>query len=495
MIRVDIHKTVSFSALSSAQVFVEMTDGAGISVFDERSFFDRAFARKVLQDYRQHELRDMAYMASRGAVLVCDETRGRLILAADSAGHSTFYYLLRQGQLIFSSRLQDLDEHFRFSLSARAAGEYLSCGFIAAPLSIFEGVFKLPPGGYLLLENGRIEVSVFRSSRFSPGSKTQSGYQQALESAFQSCLDKTPAGLPGLMLSGGYDSCLLGELLLRRYGRLSTWAIDMMGYNAATVDQARQMSRFLETEHTCLSVSARDYTDYFRKALALVEEPLFDLDFAVIRQATLAMGKSVRHVWHGFGSDEVLGERVADFRGVLADFAAHKGRSAWRKSFSVRQTGRAFLATKVPQELRAHYRLCEASGCCLVFPFFEPELVCVAARMPLQLMKNKKLLRSLSPRLDQKLPVRPREERGQLPALIKHVLVEGHKQALLADSFLAEFIKANDAGALFNRKNEDLLLRMTVFLVWKQERDRRLSRSSSVRVCGAEKGDAGAACD
>lgn len=61
-----------------------------------------------------------------------------------------------------------------------------------------------------------------------------------------------------------------------------------------------------------------------------------------------------------------------------------------------------------------------------------------------------------------------------MPALIKHVLIEGHRESLLADSFLAEFIKNNGSTAVFDRKNEDLLLRMIVFLVWKQERDRRL---------------------
>ena len=474
VIRIAVDKKVLLSSLRPKQTFVEVRDGAGIAVFDERGFFDQAYAREALELYQRHEFGALRQIASRGAVLVCDETRGRLFLVADSAGHSTFYYVLRQGELFFSSRLQELDEYFCFDLSRRAANEYLACGFISAPLTAFDGVNKLPPGGYLLFENGRAKVSVCQKTRISVGNKEPDCYQRELESAFQSCLNRTADAQPGLMLSGGYDSSLLGELLLRRFGRVRTWVVDMMGYNAATVRQAQEMSRILGTEHSCIPVSARDYMGYFRKAMALIEEPMLDLDFPVIRQVVLAIGHKARHVWHGFGSDEVLGERVVDFKGALTHFAAQKGRSAWKGKLSVREIGQAFLATKIPQELRAHYRLCEATGNCLVFPFFEPELIRVAARMPVSLMKGKQLLRGMSPRLRQLLPVRPREERGQMPALIKHVLIEGHRESLLADSFLAEFIKNNGSTAVFDRKNEDLLLRMIVFLVWKQERDRRL---------------------
>jgi asparagine synthetase B (glutamine-hydrolysing) len=496
VIRLAVDKKVSLSSLCPKQDFFEVLNGAGIAAFDERGFFNRVYAREALELYQRHELGALRQIASRGAVLVCDEVRQRLFLVADSAGHSTFYYLLRQGELIFSSRLQELDEYFRFDLSERSTDEYLACGFISSPLTVFDGVGKLPPGGYLLLENGRVQVSVCRKTKIPASDKVSDNYQRELEAAFESCLARTADAPSGLMLSGGYDSSLLGELLLRRYGRLRTWVVDMMGYNAATVRQAQEMSRILGTDHSCIPVSARDYMGYFRKALGLVEEPLLDLDFPVIRQAVLAIGNKAQYVWHGFGSDEVLGERVIDFKGALTLFAAQKGRSSWKGKISVRQIGQAFLATKVPQELRAHYRLCEASGTCLVFPFFEPELISVAARMPINLMKNKRLLRGMSSRLHQLLPVQPREERGQMPALIKHVLIEGHKESLLADSFLAVFIKKNGASAIFERKSEDLLLRMIVFLVWKQERDRRLSLVFfDPRSSGASRGEISVARD
>jgi len=77
-----------------------------------------------------------------------DASRRRLFLARDRMGKKPLYHTVAGPYLVFASELKSLVRHpsVERHLSARALRAYLSFEYVPAPLSIYEGVFKLEPG-------------------------------------------------------------------------------------------------------------------------------------------------------------------------------------------------------------------------------------------------------------------------------------------------------------------------------------------------------------
>jgi asparagine synthase (glutamine-hydrolysing) len=92
------------------------------------------------------------------AFAMWDQARGRLLLARDRVGIKPLYYAsLRDGGIAFASELTALIEHPQVGrkLSSSGLESYFFSDYVPAPLSLIEGVSKLPPGHYLEWEAGQ----------------------------------------------------------------------------------------------------------------------------------------------------------------------------------------------------------------------------------------------------------------------------------------------------------------------------------------------------
>lgn len=81
-------------------------------------------------------------------VAILDLNQRKLVLARDRLGKKPLYYTtLADGTLAFGSELKCLTvvPGFRAQVSAQATHDYFAFGYVPAPASIYEGVFKLPP--------------------------------------------------------------------------------------------------------------------------------------------------------------------------------------------------------------------------------------------------------------------------------------------------------------------------------------------------------------
>jgi len=93
------------------------------------------------------------------ALALWDANRERLILGRDRIGEKPLYIRREPGRLFFASEMKSIlqlsDVPRRLNLSALE--EYLALGYVPAPLSLIEGIEKLLPGHYLVVEQGGIE--------------------------------------------------------------------------------------------------------------------------------------------------------------------------------------------------------------------------------------------------------------------------------------------------------------------------------------------------
>ena len=91
------------------------------------------------------------------AFALWDAPNQRLFIARDRFGEKPLYWGIFGNQLLFASEPKVLLAHpdVRPGLNLNALRQYLSFDYIPAPLSIYEGINKLPAAHTLTLEAGR----------------------------------------------------------------------------------------------------------------------------------------------------------------------------------------------------------------------------------------------------------------------------------------------------------------------------------------------------
>ena len=97
------------------------------------------------------------------ALAVLDERAQRLLLARDEAGMKSLYWSFNESGFLFGSEIKAL---LAYELKAPVADPvavrtYIRAGFVPVPRTGFQGIEKLPPGGWLVLESERVRHGHF----------------------------------------------------------------------------------------------------------------------------------------------------------------------------------------------------------------------------------------------------------------------------------------------------------------------------------------------
>ena len=126
--------------------------------------FRSASDTEVLPHLYEEYGKDMVqYLNGMFAFALWDSTRQRLFIARDRFGEKPLYWGVFDKQLLFASEPKVLLAHpsVRPALNLNALRQYLSFDYIPAPLSIYEGVSKLPAAHTLTLEAGNTVVEPY----------------------------------------------------------------------------------------------------------------------------------------------------------------------------------------------------------------------------------------------------------------------------------------------------------------------------------------------
>ncbi|MBK9363212.1 MAG: asparagine synthase, partial [Rubrivivax sp.] len=79
---------------------------------------------------------------------------GRTLLAVDRFAVRTLCWRIVDGRLRYAERADELADE-RHELDPQAIFDYLYFHAIPSPRTVFQGIFRLPPGHALLFENGQ----------------------------------------------------------------------------------------------------------------------------------------------------------------------------------------------------------------------------------------------------------------------------------------------------------------------------------------------------
>lgn len=262
---------------------------------------------------------EAAVTATNGmfAFAAWDRVSKRLWLARDRLGEKPLYYGWADGTFVFASELKAIRAHPQFSADVDRAAlrEYFRFGYVPAPLSIYEGVHKLPPGSLLSVSrNERIaEPNQFWSAAEVAERGTSSSRDVTLDElddlVFDCVRRRLVSDVPiGALLSGGIDSSLIVAMTQRAStGRARTFTI---GFGESGFDEsahARAVADHLGTDHTELRVGPEEALAVIPTLPHVYDEPFADSSQIPTLLVCALARRSVTVALSGDGGDEVFG--------------------------------------------------------------------------------------------------------------------------------------------------------------------------------------------
>lgn len=270
------------------------------------------------------------------ALAVWDARDQVLHLARDRIGEKPLYLGEILGHLFFASELRAFRaiSGFEPQISRTAANAYLRDGCVPGALSIYEGIYKLPPGHVVTVQVGRDQRLPIGWPRAGNGSSLTEirprsywscrdaatrgreslikdprvAIEQGEELIRQSVREQMHADVPtGAFLSGGIDSSLVAAVMQHQSSqpvRTFTVAFDDPRYDESR--HARAVADHLGTQHQEFSLCEREIVDQVPAIVRHMDEPTANGSFFPVYLISRLARTQVTVVLSGDGGDELF---------------------------------------------------------------------------------------------------------------------------------------------------------------------------------------------
>lgn len=224
------------------------------------------------------------------AIALYDRQEKKLYLLRDRVGEKPLYYGWVNGEFAFASDLGCLPvlDGFSNEINKGVLPIYFIHGYIPAPYSVYENIYKLEPGTILTMSAPYKEYSVEpywsikEVAKRGENNQFRGSEEEATEELERllkaSIADQMVADVPvGAFLSSGIDSTTVVALmqsLSSNKVRSFTIGVDDPKMNEAAV--AKQIANHLGTEHTELYISENDAREVIPNLSYIFGEPFAD---------------------------------------------------------------------------------------------------------------------------------------------------------------------------------------------------------------------------
>ena len=115
---------------------------------------DHSDTETLLHGYREWGSSLPKKLNGMWAFAIYDKTKRKLFFSRDRFGKKPLYYTIQKGTFAFSSEVKSLLAHsnLKADISARSLKKIFAYGFLPGSNSIYERIYKLPSGSYLLFD-------------------------------------------------------------------------------------------------------------------------------------------------------------------------------------------------------------------------------------------------------------------------------------------------------------------------------------------------------
>ena len=214
------------------------------------------------------------------AFVIHDKISNTLFCSRDRLGVKPFYYYWKDGMFEICSQLKPISKNK--TISEEAVSIYLDCSYIPSPYSIYNDVYKLPPGNNLIIDLDNKTHKVEEYWNLKSVIPSNLSYEEAVEKVHDLFEDavriRLQSDVPfGSFLSGGIDSALVTSVALKiSKDKIKTFSI---GFDDPKFDESKIAATYagiLGTEHKETICKAQDILDMLPNLLEVYDEPFAD---------------------------------------------------------------------------------------------------------------------------------------------------------------------------------------------------------------------------
>jgi len=265
----------------------------------------------ILHLYEEHGVGALQRLNGMFALAIWDTRKKRLFLARDRLGIKPLYYSSDRERLIFASEIKALLEYpgvFR-KVNLEAFREFLTFRYVAGRHTMFEGIFSLQPGEFLIAEGDSLAVQTYwdiprRSEvRRAPADNLTDELEVLLRDSVSLQL---MADVPlGSMASGGIDSSLVAGYAAEIGNfKLNTYSVGFQEPDFDETQFARLVRDIFSTIHHECIVTNADFANYLSAMIWHNDEPLSHPNSVAIFLLSRLARQRVTVLLTGEGPDE-----------------------------------------------------------------------------------------------------------------------------------------------------------------------------------------------
>lgn len=246
---------------------------------------------------------------------VYDRHEKTVYLVRDRVGIKPLYWMQYKKGVAFSSEIKALSMLFeqKTTLNKMAIELYFNYGYIPAPYSIFEKIYKLPPAAILTFSSLKdISINTYwcvDAELKREASPNYEEFESNLHYLLKDSIKKSLiADVPiGTFLSGGIDSSLVTAVAQNvSKKKISTFTIGFENKKFDEAHYAKKIANFLETDHHELYFTSKDLKQIIPLLPQMYGEPFADSSSLPTHLVSRLAKKEVKAVLSGDGGDEVF---------------------------------------------------------------------------------------------------------------------------------------------------------------------------------------------
>jgi asparagine synthase (glutamine-hydrolysing) len=264
----------------------------------------------IVHAYEEHGEDCAKKLNGMFAFAIWDGCHQKLVLARDRLGVKPLYYFVNNQCLVFGSELKAILQckEVPKAIDFEALDSFLTFEYIPAPLSIFQGIKKLPAGHTLVLQEGDVSIHLYWDVPFQRLKGDEEELSQMLYDLLKDAVRiRLASDVPlGAFLSGGIDSstivCLMSEIIDRP---VKTFSIGFDDHSYNELEYARAVARHFSTDHHELTIQS-DIVHLAENLVSYLDEPLADVSIFPTYLVSQLARQEVTVVLSGDGGDELF---------------------------------------------------------------------------------------------------------------------------------------------------------------------------------------------
>jgi len=240
--------------------------------------------------------------------VIYDEKTKFVFAARDPSGQKPLYYSYRDQDILVSTCPFPI--HGFCELSGTGLSQFLSLGYVTHPNSIYDNVYHLKPGQYLIFRDGEMKTEHFFRPEDIAIEENLSRYTfceqvKHLDWLLHNSCERTliAESSVGLLLSGGIDSSLLYSYVMNHHNFMKCFTLDTHDASSE-INQVRKYCNEDRLENVCAEQLDSKLFQYVYGTV--MDEPFSDSSAVYTSVLLKEAGKSVKCVITGDGADELF---------------------------------------------------------------------------------------------------------------------------------------------------------------------------------------------